>query len=66
MYHQISKWFHPTIISIYHTYILLYVVNIASLSASIVEAINEIWMDFNETSDYTNALNAILNAPLMV
>lgn len=35
-------------------------------NASIVEAINEIWMDFNETSDYTNALNAILNAPLMV
>jgi hypothetical protein len=35
-------------------------------NASIVEAINEIWMDFNETSDYTNALNAILNAPLMI
>lgn len=35
-------------------------------SSSIVEAINEIWLDFNETSDYSNALNAVLNAPLMV
>lgn len=35
-------------------------------NSSIVEAINEIWMDFNETSDYSNALNAVLNAPLMV
>lgn len=35
-------------------------------NSSIVEAINEIWLDFNETSDYSNALNAVLNAPLMV
>ena len=35
-------------------------------NSSIVEAINEIWIDLNETSNYTNALNAMLNAPLNV
>lgn len=33
---------------------------------SIVDAINEIWLDFNETSAYTNSLNAILSAPLII
>jgi hypothetical protein len=31
---------------------------------SIVDAINEIWMDFNEISGYANTLDTILSAPL--
>lgn len=31
---------------------------------NIVEAINEIWMDFNEVSGYSNVLELALDAPL--